>query len=611
MQNINNITNKEIAIIAHSEKGIELGQTMVRNLPGSLLFSSRKGVNVTTIASVPQFIQDNFQNYRAFIFVGALGICVRAISPYLKHKSVDPAIVNVDVNGQFVQSVLSGHLGNANNISKYVARILGATPIITTVSDSQNLWTLDTLPSEFGWKINHQGPLTPLMALFVNSEPTALLLEARDAGTLYLESSLPDFVQVFYRYEDINQEHFSLIIAVTPFTRNFIKPTILYHPSMICLGMGCKKDVDPKVIMEAMKEQLLEKGLSPYSLAQLSSVDIKKEEPALQQIAEKYRIPFSVFSASVLNKIDIPNPSQKVFQTVGTFGVAEASALATSNNNELLIQKQKVKPSPNNDFTWAVALDPLKQRKGFIEIVGAGPGDPELISVKGKRFLQTADLILYAGSLVPEELTHYAKPGCMVRSSASMDLQEQFQIMKEYYDRGLLVVRLHTGDPCIYGAIQEQMNYFDKHQMDYHITPGISSFQAAAAALQSQFTIPEKVQSIILTRGEGRTAMPEKEKLHLMAQSQSTMCIFLSATLAHQVQKDLMVHYPPQTPVAVCYKLTWKDEKIWKGQLKDLAQIIHDNNLTLTTMIVVGEAVGNRKGLSRLYAHEFKHLFRK
>lgn len=191
-----------------------------------------------------------------------------------------------------------------------------------------------------------------------------------------------------------------------------------------------------------------------------------------------------------------------------------------------------------------------------------------------------------------------------------MELNEQFEWMKRFYDDGKLVVRLHTGDPCIYGAIQEQMALFDWHGMSYHITPGISSFQAAAAALNSQFTIPERVQTIILTRGEGRTPMPEKEKLHLLARSQSTMCIFLSASMGEEVQRELLEHYPPETPVAACYKLTWPDERIYRGQLKDLARILRENKLTLTTMIVVGEAIDNRSGLSRLYADEFKHLFR-
>ena len=197
---------------------------------------------------------------------------------------------------------------------------------------------------------------------------------------------------------------------------------------------------------------------------------------------------------------------------------------------------------------------------------------------------------------MPRELTACARPGATVRSSATMTLNEQFRLMKDFYDRGKLVVRLHTGDPCIYGAIQEQMNYFDRYGMHYHITPGISSFQAAAAALRSQFTIPERVQTIVLTRGEGRTPMPPLEQLHLLARSRSTMCIFLSAGVVDKVQAELLQEYPADTPVAACYHLTWKDERIYRGQLKDLARLVHDNGLTLTTLLVVGEAIDNRRG---------------
>ena len=176
--------------------------------------------------------------------------------------------------------------------------------------------------------------------------------------------------------------------------------------------------------------------------------------------------------------------------------------------------------------------------------------------------LERADLILYAGSLVPKALTECHKPGAVVRSSADMNLEEQCALMKEHYDQGHFIVRLHTGDPCIFGAIQEQMAYFDQHEMSYHITPGISSFLAAAAELRSQFTIPERTQTIILTRGEGRTPMPEKEQLHLLAKSQSTMCIFLSAAIVDDVQRELLQEYPEDTPVDACYHLTWPDQKI-------------------------------------------------
>ena len=314
------------------------------------------------------------------------------------------------------------------------------------------------------------------------------------------------------------------------------------------------------------------------------------------------------FTAQQLKAVDVPTPSDTVAKHVGTPSVCEAAAILGSNNGKLIIPKIKGK-----NWTAAVAFDRkcLRSQQGHIEIVGAGPGDPDLVSVRGRKMLERADLILYAGSLVPRELTTCHKPGAVVRSSASMNLEEQCALMKEHYDRGHFIVRLHTGDPCIFGAIQEQMAFFDQHGMDYHITPGISSFLAAAAELRSQFTIPERTQTIILTRGEGRTPMPAKEQLHLLARSQSTMCIFLSASIVDDVQRQLLQEYPEDTPVAACYHLTWPDQKIYRGQLKDLSKIVRDNNLTLTTMIVVGEAIDNRKGLSELYNKHFTHLFRK
>ena len=372
------------------------------------------------------------------------------------------------------------------------------------------------------------------------------------------------------------------------------------------MGVGCRKQCNPTGIWAYIGDELKRHGLSPLAVKVVTTIELKKDEPMVADLVRNLSAKMQIYRPEELKDIEVPNPSGKVFEVTGAYSVSEATALKSAGNTKLLLEKQKGQVTPGNDFTFAVALDREAERSGFIEIVGAGPGD----SVRGKRLLEKADLILYAGSLVPIELTYYAKPGATVRSSASMTLEEQFALMKEFYDRGLFIVRLHTGDPCIYGAIQEQMAFFDRYGMRYRITPGISSFLAAAAALRSQFTIPEKVQSIILTRGEGRTPMPEKEKLHLLARSQSTMCIFLSASIAEEVQRELLECYPPETPVAACYHLTWKDEKIFRGELRNLAAIMKENNLTLTTMIVVGEAIGNREGLSKLYSNHFTHLFR-
>ena len=559
------------------------------------------------------FSKEVFHESSSLVFIGAMGICVRSIAPFAEDKHTDPAVVCIDSTGKYVIPVLSGHIGGANDLSKELANLLGAEAIITTQSDNTNLWPLDTLGKKYDWTLIAKDS-NAAISTFVNGKPTALLLDIRDKGTDYLERTVPSHVSIFYSIEAIPQQDYELLMIVSPQQYDTSIPTITYIPKVLHLGMGCRKDMqgDPTVVYEHIKDVLRDKRLYPEALADVNTIDLKKCEPVLTLLAYGVmECPFHTYTSEELKDIPVPNPSEKVLEVTESPSVSEASAIYAAHGGPLLVEKQKADLGKGNEYTFAVALDRTACRKGHIEIVGAGPGDPDLISIRGRQMLEKADLILYAGSLVPKELTLCAKAGATVRSSADMNLEEQFALMKEFYDKGLFVVRLHTGDPCIYGAIQEQMNYFDQYGMDYHITPGISSFQAAAAALYSQFTIPEKVQTIILTRGEGRTPMPEKEQLHKLAQSQSTMCIFLSAGVVEKVQEELLRHYAPTTPVAACYKLTWKDERIYRGQLKDLAKIVKENHLTLTTLLVVGDAIDNRKGLSRLYADEFKHLFRK
>ncbi|MEO3187109.1 precorrin-4 C(11)-methyltransferase [Parabacteroides distasonis] len=559
------------------------------------------------------FSKEVFHESSSLVFIGAMGICVRSIAPFAEDKHTDPAVVCIDSTGKYVIPVLSGHIGGANDLSKELANLLGAEAIITTQSDNTNLWPLDTLGKKYDWTLIVKDS-NAAISTFVNGKPTALLLDIRDKGTDYLERTVPSHVSIFYSFEAIPQQDYELLMIVSPQQYDTSIPTITYIPKVLHLGMGCRKDMqgDPTVVYEHIKDVLRDKRLYPEALADVNTIDLKKCEPVLTLLAYGVmECPFHTYTSEELKDIPVPNPSEKVLEVTESPSVSEASAIYAAHGGPLLVEKQKADLGKGNEYTFAVALDRTACRKGHIEIVGAGPGDPDLISIRGRQMLEKADLILYAGSLVPKELTLCAKAGATVRSSADMNLEEQFALMKEFYDKGLFVVRLHTGDPCIYGAIQEQMNYFDQYGMDYHITPGISSFQAAAAALYSQFTIPEKVQTIILTRGEGRTPMPEKEQLHKLAQSQSTMCIFLSAGVVEKVQEELLRHYAPTTPVAACYKLTWKDERIYRGQLKDLAKIVKENHLTLTTLLVVGDAIDNRKGLSRLYADEFKHLFRK
>ncbi|MBQ6378960.1 MAG: precorrin-4 C(11)-methyltransferase [Prevotella sp.] len=587
----------KIAIIQISETGAEIARTLQKTLKANAIRRSDVG--------------SQWKQYDGFVFIGAMGICVRTIAPYVKDKHEDPAVVCVDSMGLNAISVLSGHIGGANDLAREVAALIGAREVVTTQSDNAGLWALDTFEKRFDWPIASEiEDVQDCIYAFVNREPTALLMDVRDEGTDYLEKTLPAHVTIIKDISEASTRKYKLLIIVSPYVKRYPEDMLVLHfvPMVGTVGFGLAHNPDDAdEIYDQIDEAFANRGVLPC-YHHYCTIDVKSEEPFVDMLVLDYQEQVRFFTAEELASVEVPNPSATVQKHVGTPSVCEAAAILGANNGKLIIPKVKGK-----NWTAALAIDNqyLRERKGHIEIVGAGPGDPDLVSVRGRRMLERADLILYAGSLVPKALTECHKPGAVVRSSADMNLEEQCALMKEHYDKGHFIVRLHTGDPCIFGAIQEQMAFFDQNGMDYHITPGISSFLAAAAELQSQFTIPERCQTIILTRGEGRTPMPEKEQLHLLARSQSTMCIFLSAAIVDDVQRELLQEYPEDTPVAACYHLTWPDQKIYRGQLKDLAKIVHDNHLTLTTMLVVGEAIDNRSGLSDLYSKHFTHLFRK
>ena len=591
---------QKIAIIQISEAGRSLATTLKRQLDASVIQRSEVG--------------SGWKKFDAFVFIGAMGICIRTIAPYINDKHTDPAVLCVDSLGQNVIPVLSGHIGGANELTRQVAAILGAREVITTQSDIAGLWALDTLGRRFNWHIASDiKDMNDCIFTFVGHQPTALLLEVRDEGTDYLEATRPEHVTIINDIREADPQKYKLLIIVSPYNRHAPAGMLELHyvPMVGTIGFGLAHHPDDyEPIYDEMDEAFAQRGILPCAL-RYCTIDVKKDEEFCAMLEDKYGKEVIYYSAEELAKVEVPNPSTTVLKHVGTPSVCEAAAILGSNHGKLIVPKVKGK-----NWTAALAIDykylrDTPPREGHIEIVGAGPGDPDLVSVRGRKMLEKADLILYAGSLVPKALTECHKPGAVVRSSADMNLEEQCDLMKEHYDKGHFIVRLHTGDPCIFGAIQEQMAFFDKHGMSYHITPGISSFLAAAAELRSQFTIPERTQTIILTRGEGRTPMPEREQLHLLAKSQSTMCIFLSAAIVDDVQRELLQEYPQDTPVAACYHLTWPDQKIYRGVLKDLAKMVHDNNLTLTTMLVVGDAIDNRQGLSELYNKNFTHLFRK
>lgn len=606
--------DKKVAIVAFTDKGLRLAKTIQKEFYRSKLFTSREtefSKDIIRIENIAGLLEKKFNSFDTWIFVGALGICVRSIASFIADKETDPAVVNIDEQGKFAQSVLSGHVGGANEVAEKLGRIFQAQAVISTASDLQDIWALDLLANKFNWTASSTEPLNKLIALFVNNRSVALVLKVKDAGTAYLEKTKPDFVDIYYGLDTLEQKDYELLIYVGYEIVNSSIPTLSFYPKCLSLGTGCSKDIEPGLFEEVLLQKLHQEGIAYQSIAALVSVDIKAEEKAYLAISEKYAWKFETYSREILREVPVANPSAKVLEKIGVEGVSESSASLYAKNPYWIVEKTRAEVASGKMLTHAICLLSSYERKGLIAIVGAGPGAPEYITVKGKELLETADCILYAGSLVPEELTHFAKPDALVRNSAPMNLEEQMELIDQYYDQGKLIVRLHSGDPSIYGAIQEQMSIFDEKNYEYFIVPGISSFQAAAAYLKSEFTVPEVAQTIILTRGEGNTPMPEHEKLEDMAKLRATMCIFLSAGIAKKVESKLLQHYPPETPLAVLYRVSWKDEKVWTGRLDELEQIIKDNKLSRTVLLIVGEAVGARKNRSWLYGDNWYHIFRK
>ncbi len=257
------------------------------------------------------------------------------------------------------------------------------------------------------------------------------------------------------------------------------------------------------------------------------------------------------------------------------------------------------------------------QPRGKVYFIGVGPGDPELLTVKGKRILEEADLIIFTGSLINRELFRETKPGAEILNSAGMHLEEILEAMIQSAREGKVVARVHDGDPSLFNALREQILPLKAAGVEYEIVPGVSSVFAAAATLKAELTIPDLSQTVILTRMEGRTPVPEKEKLRLLASHEATLVLFLSAGLIEKVVEELRGGYPEETPVAVVYKASLPEEKVVRGTLADIAEKAREKGIDMHALILVGKVFDPdlwREGLrfrSRLYDKDFSHSFRK
>ena len=248
----------------------------------------------------------------------------------------------------------------------------------------------------------------------------------------------------------------------------------------------------------------------------------------------------------------------------------------------------------------------------MVHFVGAGSGAPDLITLRGKKFLEEADVVIYAGSLVNPQLLEYTKENCKIYNSAKMTLEEVLDVIFDAEEKGLTTVRLHTGDPSLYGAIREQMDVLEEKNIAFDYCPGVSSFCGAASALNLEYTLPDVSQSVIITRMEGRTPVPEKESIQSFAAHHATMVVFLSTGMLEELSRRLIEGgYTADTPAAIVYKATWEDQKTFVCTVGTLAQTAKENNITKTALMIIGDVVAHSHyNRSELYNPAFTTEFR-
>ena len=247
----------------------------------------------------------------------------------------------------------------------------------------------------------------------------------------------------------------------------------------------------------------------------------------------------------------------------------------------------------------------------MVHFVGAGSGAVDLITVRGQRLLQQADVVIYAGSLVNPELLENCRPDCQIHNSAKMTLEEVIKVIRQAERAGKTTVRLHTGDSSIYGAVREQFDELEKLGIAYDVCPGVSAFCGAASSLKAEYTLPDVSQTVIITRAAGRTPVPERESIRSLAAHGATMVLFLSTSLTESLQRELLAGgYAGSTPVAIVYKATWPEERIFRCTVDTLHETVTQNGLTKTSLIIVGNCMGQEYERSLLYHPEFTTEFR-
>ncbi len=597
--NVDSSGKEYLAIVAITRQGAALGQRLRRLLSGSHLYMPKelaiepRPFEYPFSSPVKKAVREIFRQYRYLVLIMAVGIAVRMVAPEIRDKRKDPGVVVVDDAGSFCVSLLSGHIGGANELTRKIASRLGAHPVITTASEVNETISVDLLGHEFGWELEDDAGVKAASAALVNGEPVGIYQDAGERSWWPETRPLPDNVRIFTSIEALKQSSSRAALIITDRIleeepASLPTLTVIYRPKSLVVGIGCNRGTQCAEIDEAVSRVFSENGLSTKSIRNIATITLKKNEAGLLDFARKYRLPVEYFDKETLSKAKFPSgPSAVVLKHVGTPAVCESAALLSSGSRSLVVPKV----SFNRKVTVAVApyFNGERKQRGKLSLVGIGPGNPEHMTFQARDAIARSEVVVgyetYINLIEPflgqKEVIATGMGAEVERVKTAISLAEQ----------GRQVSLVSSGDTGIYGMagllgeiLREQPGY----DLDIEVIPGVPLLVASAALLGA----PVSGDFASISLSDYLVSWEEiSRRIKLAAQADFVIIIYnpRSQRRRHQLteaRETLLQYRSPSTPVGIVTSAYRQEQKV---VVTDLEHML-DHEIDMKTTVIIGNS---------------------
>jgi cobalt-precorrin 5A hydrolase/precorrin-3B C17-methyltransferase len=599
--NVDSPAKKDIAIVAITRKGVALGRRLSLLLPHSHLYLPEKFAVSPKPDEHPfssptkEVVSKVFSRYRYLVLVMAVGIAVRLVASELRDKRKDPGVVVVDDSGSFSVSLLSGHVGGANQLARKIASLIGAQPVITTASEVSQTIAVDLLGREFGWELEDNRSVSAVSAALVNREPVGIYQDAGERNWWSKTKPLPDNIRIFTTIEALTQSNSQAGLIVTDRILDnehqalLPRHTVIYHPRSLVIGIGCNRGTQCAEIEAAVSRVFSEHGLSIKSIRNIATITLKKNETGLLEFARKYRLPVEYFDKGALCKVNFPSsPSATALRHVGTPAVCESAALLSSGSNSLIVPKVNC----NRAVTVAVArftFDGEKEKRGKLFLVGIGPGNPEHMTFKAREAINRSEVVVGYRTYI-KLIEPFLRQKEVIATGMGAEI-ERVKTAISLAKKGKIVSLVSSGDTGIYGMaglVGEILRQQSGDDFDIEVIPGVPLLAASATLLGAPIT----GDFVTISLSDYLVLWEEiSRRLRLAAQGNFVIVIYNPKSKSRQRQmaearKIILQYRSPSTPVGIVTNAYRQKQEV---VITDLEHMF-DYEIGMNTTVIIGNS---------------------